>query len=431
MTTDPLHFAVPATPMKSDRLAAFVEAVRGSGLLSADRMAGLDEHAAAPDADPQEIARGLVNAGWLTALQVKALWKGRGQDLFLNQYVLLEKLGEGGMGEVYKARHRRMERDVALKVIRRERLDRPDAVKRFRREIQVAAKLNHPNVVLAFDADQCGELHFFAMEFVEGANLAERVRDRGPLPVPEACDSVRQAALGLQHAHEHGMVHRDVKPSNLLLSKQGVVKVLDLGLARLHDPAEGGEPSRITQDGLVIGTPEFLAPEQARNPSAADIRADIYALGCTLYYLLAGRPPYPGGTVTERVVKHETEPLPALDRKDLPPGLLGVIHKMMAKRPDDRYATPAAVAKALEPFCPSGPGPMSSGRLPAVAAALLTGLPPPLVEPPSADDFAFPDEEPEPAAAVPAETSWFPVVAGVVGVLVLAAGGFVAWKLIK
>src|SRR5262249_42481028 len=152
---------------------------------------------------------------WLTAFQVKMFWKARGAELFLGQYVLLDRLGEGGMGEVYHAKHRRMERDVALKVIRREKLGSPEAGKRFQREIEAAAKLSHENVVMAYDADQAGDRHFFAMEFVEGTNLAKLVKEKGPLPIAQACDCIRQAALGLQHAHERGMVHRDIKPSNL------------------------------------------------------------------------------------------------------------------------------------------------------------------------------------------------------------------------
>ena len=276
------------------QLAAFLEAVRRSGLVSNDKADQIAAWSEEPHADPQTIAKQIVQRGWLTAYQVKLIWKGRASELILNQYVLLERLGEGGMGEVFKARHRRMERDVALKVIRKEKLGSPEAVKRFHQEIQTAAHLSHANVVMAYDADQAADRHFFAMEYVEGTNLAKLVKEHGPMPVNQACDCIRQAALGLQHAFERGMVHRDIKPSNLLLGKGGILKILDMGLARLEESPSGEIESRITQEGLVIGTPDFLSPEQARDARAVDIRSDIYALGCSFYFLLTGHTPYPG-----------------------------------------------------------------------------------------------------------------------------------------
>src|SRR5689334_11930175 len=207
-----------------EKLAAFVEAVRASGLLPAGEVAALAEAAAAPAADAEALVGDLVKRGYLTAYQVRRLWKGRGEELFLNQYVLLDRLGEGGMGEVFRARHATLDREVALKVMRKEKLAKPESVRRFRREIRAAATLAHENVVMAYDADQSGDVHFFAMEFVDGTTLERLVEDRGPLPVAEACEYVRQAALGLQHAFEKGLTHRDIKPANLLVDKTGVVK---------------------------------------------------------------------------------------------------------------------------------------------------------------------------------------------------------------
>ena len=202
------------------------------------------------------------------------------------------------MGEVFKARHPKLGRVVALKLIRKERLDNPAAVRRFHREVQAAAQLEHPHIVRAYDADEAGDLHYFVMEYVEGTDLARLVKRDGPLTVDRACDYVRQAALGLQHAYERGMVHRDIKPANLLLTAKGdVVKVLDMGLARLDRPEkDAGASSTLTQEGAVMGTPDYIAPEQARDSHTVDIRADLYSLGCTLYFLLAGRVPFPGGT---------------------------------------------------------------------------------------------------------------------------------------
>src|SRR4051812_13972101 len=342
----------------SAKFAAFVEAVRASGLLPAAEVDALVGAAAQPDADPEALARDLVRRGLLTAYQVRRLWKGEGRELFLSQYVLLDRLGEGGMGEVFRARHTRLDRDVALKVMRKEKMAKPEAVKRFRREIRAAATLAHENVVRAFDADQSGDVHFFAMEFVDGTTLDQLVNARGPLPVAEASDYVRQAALGLQHAFEKGLTHRDIKPANLLVDKAGVVKISDLGLVLLEDPETAESAGRLTKEGLTVGTPDFVAPEQARNPRAADVRADIYSLGCTFYYLLTGEVPFPGGTPTEKMLRHAREAVPLPKRTDIPAGVLAVLTRMTDRKPDLRLQSPAEVAAALAPFVPKkGPPP--------------------------------------------------------------------------
>src|SRR4051794_21208686 len=257
------------------------------------------------------------------------------------RYRVLGLLGVGGMGAVYKAEHLKMGRPVALKTISPALTDRPGAVERFDREVRAAAALSHPNIVAAYDADQAGRLHFLIMEYVEGESLDRVVATRGPLPVAEACDAVRQAALGLQHAHDRGMVHRDVKPQNLMRTPDGRVKVLDFGLARFAgDAAAAGR----TETGCVMGTPDYMAPEQALSTRRADGRADLYSLGCTLYFLLTGRPPFPGESITEKLLHHQqTQPRPVETlRPDVPPGLAAVVRTMMAKRPDDRFLTPAA-----------------------------------------------------------------------------------------
>src|SRR4051812_10873123 len=354
----------------SAKFAAFVEAVRASGLLPAAEVDALVGAAAQPDADPEALARDLVRRGLLTAYQVRRLWKGEGRELFLSQYVLLDRLGEGGMGEVFRARHTRLDRDVALKVMRKEKMAKPEAVKRFRREIRAAASLAHENVVRAFDADQSGDVHFFAMEFVDGTTLDQLVNARGPLPVAEASDYVRQAALGLQHAYEKGLTHRDIKPANLLVDKAGVVKISDLGLVLLEDPETAESAGRLTKEGLTVGTPDFVAPEQARNPRAADVRADIYSLGCTFYYLLTGEVPFPGGTPTEKMLRHAREAVPAPSRPDLPDDLRAVLARMTARRPEHRYQTPAEVAAALGPFAGHPAPPPTPPPLPAISAGL-------------------------------------------------------------
>ncbi|MFO0878523.1 MAG: protein kinase [Gemmataceae bacterium] len=266
------------------------------------------------------------------------------------RYRVLRVLGRGGMGAVYLAQHVRMDRLVALKTIAGPALASSDAVARFHREVQAVASLVHPNIVVAYDADQAGPVHFLVMEYLEGTNLADEVRQRGPLPVHEACEVIRQAALGLQYAHEQGVVHRDIKPQNLMRTRQGIIKILDFGLARVQREATQGEG--LTQSGMIMGTADYIAPEQSRGSPEVDIRADIYSLGCTLYFLLSGTVPFPGGQALDKILRHVMEAPPSLKmhRRDLPAGLIAVVDRMMAKDPAGRYQTPAEVFCALTPF---------------------------------------------------------------------------------
>ncbi len=286
------------------------------------------------------------------------------------RYRVIGWLGAGGMGTVYKAEHRVMQRPVALKVIDPRLIDKPAAVERFHREVLAAARLTHPNIVTAHDADQAGATHFLVMEFIDGTNLTRLVSERGPLAVATACNYVRQAALGLQHAFEQGMVHRDIKPHNLVLTGAsgptgdlGTIKILDFGLARFV--SENAPAEDVTEVGTLMGTPDYIAPEQANDCHGADIRADIYSLGCTLYFLLTGRPPFGGGTALEKLVAHlQRKPMPLTERRqDVPPELARVIERMMAKDPARRYQTPAEVAAALAPFLTSVPRRRTASRL--------------------------------------------------------------------
>ena len=273
------------------------------------------------------------------------------------RYDVVGLIGKGGMGDVYQARHRMMDRTVALKVINRNLVRKREAVDRFHREVKAAAQLSHPNIVTAFDAEQAGDVHFLVMEFVDGTDLSDIIKERGTLSIDTACDYVRQVAIGLQHAHQRGMVHRDIKPQNLMVTEDGTVKILDFGLASLtpevsadSDTMEGG--SDLTVAGAIMGTPDFISPEQAEDARGADIRSDIYSLGGTLYYLLSGRPPFSEGSVTEKLKSHaraEPAPLESL-RDDIPSELAVVAGKMMAKIPADRFQTPAEVAEALKSF---------------------------------------------------------------------------------
>jgi len=276
------------------------------------------------------------------------------------KFRIVRELGRGGMGVIYLAEHRGLEKLVALKVISPAVLDNPDALARFHAEVKAAGKLDHQNIARAHDADQAGDLHFIVMEYVEGLSLAQGVERKGPLPVAHACHYARQAALGLQHASEKGMVHRDVKPQNLMLAPKGVVKVLDFGLARLRSERQGAVG--LTQADAFMWTPEYVAPEQATDARTADTRADIYSLGCTLYALLTGRPPFQEETLVKLVLAHiEKEPQPLHElRPDVPAELSAVVARMLAKDPAQRYQRPTEVAQALLPFCKPGGKPVAA-----------------------------------------------------------------------
>jgi hypothetical protein len=288
------------------------------------------------------------------------------------RYRIVRALGRGGMGIVYQAEHKLMERPVAVKVIAADLVASPEAVERFQREVRAAAKLEHAHIVRAYDAERAGSLILLAMEYVEGRTLADVVAAKGPLPVGYACRCVRQAAQGLQHAYEQGMVHRDIKPHNLMLSAKGVVKVLDFGLAKLateRASRDGG----LTGRDVTMGTPEYMAPEQARDTAAADVRADIYALGGTLFCLLTGRPPFAGATPIDVMLKHMQDAPPRVTdlRPEVPAGLADLIDRMLAKDPAARPQTPKEVAEALGAF--AKPGAKVSPPRPAQSA--FAGLP--------------------------------------------------------
>ncbi len=345
------------------------------------------------------------------------------------RYRITGCLGRGGMGVVFRAEHRLMERTVALKVINERLVANAGAVERFRQEVKAAARLAHPNIVVAHDAEQAGDIHFLVMELVDGASLDQLVRRQGTLPIGQACATVRQAALGLDHAFEKGMVHRDIKPGNLMLTSSDVVKVLDFGLSRFVSELAATAP--LTSSGTVLGTPDYIAPEQATDPRTADTRADIYSLGCTLYHLLVGHPPFPGGTALQTLIAHrERAPRTLISlRPDVPLELSRIVERMMAKEPSHRYATPGLVAAALAPFTSHSPSttviPPRRRRttrrlviaslfgLALVAAGIaLTFLPksdpaPPLAEAPPATELTVLASQPIPAgtASLPPATA--------------------------
>jgi serine/threonine-protein kinase len=285
------------------------------------------------------------------------------------RYKVVRELGAGGMGVVYKAEHRIMGRPVALKVMAAHLTAKAGAVERFRKEVRAAAQLNHPNIVTAHDADEAGGLHFLVMEFVEGISLDRFVAKKGPATIQLAASFTRQAALGLQHAHEKGMVHRDIKPQNMMVNRKAQVKVMDFGLARFVHTDEEEAATRpggrlpfgsakpvadpLTNPNLIMGTPDYLSPEQARNSHNVDSRSDIYSLGCTLFFLLTGRPPFSdASSLIDKLLAHtEQAPPPIRElRPDVPEGFAAILDRMLAKKPDDRFETAGDVAVAIQSF---------------------------------------------------------------------------------
>ena len=285
----------------------------------------------------------------------------------LGNYLILETLGEGGMGVVLKAQHIRMDRMVALKVLRSQAMQSPTAVKRFQQEVRAAAKLSHPNIVTAYDADEVRGVHFLVMEYVNGCSLAELLASRKKLDVKEAIQFVLQTARGLEYSHGEGVVHRDIKPGNLLLDKRGTVKILDMGLASIKEV--GDAPTQraaefVTQENQLLGTFDYMPPEQAEDARSVDHRADIYSLGCSLYRLLTGRPPYSGDNAIKKILAHRDNPIPSIRelRPDAPLHIDQVFRRMVAKRPEGRQQSMTEVITELE-ACLAGkfkPGPVDA-----------------------------------------------------------------------
>ncbi len=303
---------------------------------------------------PQSALELLAKAGELTSYQVSRILDGKLEELILGNYIVLSKLGAGGMGSVFKARHKRMKRVVALKMLNKEMLENSAGLQRFQREVESIARLSHPGVVGAFDADEGPLGYYLVMEFVEGDDLLNLVNKGGPFKIPRAVETMIQAAKAMAYVHAQGMVHRDIKPANFLVDGSGRVKVADLGLVRLEtgDSATAGtaDTEGITQACTIAGTLEYMAPEQAMDTKSADARADIYSLGCTLWFLLTGKVVYPADTQMKKVLAHQNEPIPSLKkaRADTPPILDAVFKKMVAKSTVDRYQTMEEVAADLE-----------------------------------------------------------------------------------
>ena len=356
--------------------ASVLQSLRDTPLLRADDLARIQQTLPPDLDDTQEIGKWLIRQGYLTLYQARKLIQGKASELVVGPYILLDKIGEGGMGKVYKAVQQRIGRTVALKVVVAQLLANITALRRFQRESRAAAQLSHPNIVRVYDAGQDGDTHFIAMEFVEGDDLSKLIKANGPMPVSMTCNYMRQAALGLQHAHTANIIHRDIKPGNLLVDKSGVLKILDMGLARPQFSEEDDSGvTALTQAGTVVGTPDFMAPEQAKNSSTVDHRADLYSLGCTWYYLLTGRPVFATGTTLEKLLKHQMDSPPSLHqfRQDVPIAVEAILWKLLAKNPADRWQSASELADAL--------GPMVGLPMPPQAIAVTEELPPEPLQP--------------------------------------------------
>ncbi|PHR95018.1 MAG: hypothetical protein COA78_31005 [Blastopirellula sp.] len=299
-----------------------------------------------------QLVDGLTDSQLLSTYQLRYIAAGKAKNLILGKYLILDKIGEGGMGSVYKARHTRLDRLVALKVVSRDPKNKV-ANARFFREVQTVAKLSHPNIVAVHDSDESNNCQFMVMEYIEGLDLKEKVKRTGPLAVSQAVNYLIQAARGLDYSHSQGIIHRDIKPANLLVDGNESIKILDLGLVRIEDPSS--DQAELTQHGVIMGTIDYMSPEQSFDAKTVDRRADIYSLGCTLHYLLTGKPPYTGSTQFARLLGHKEGTLPDLTqvRKDVPPQLNFVFQKLVSKSPADRYQTAAELIVDLENLLPA------------------------------------------------------------------------------
>ena len=346
------HDAEPGCPMIDPQATRFWQVARQSGLMENADLTACWESIAPEKRDAVEhierrLARQAVQSKRLTLWQAQQLLAGRTSGFKIDRYMLLDLIGQGGMGRVYLALDTRLDRRVALKILSPDRVSNPRSVKRFEREAKVGAQLQHENLVRIYDSGQAHGRLYLVMEYIEGKTIGTLIGEQGPMPPATAARLVRQTALGLEQMYRKGMIHRDVNPYNIMVTHDGIAKLADLGLAMKLD-----EENQVTRDGATVGTFDYVSPEQARHSHAVDIRSDIYSLGCTLYHMICGHVPFPGGSLPEKLYSHQTiEPPPlAATVPEIPEGLAQIISRMMRKRPDDRYATPLQLAHALEPY---------------------------------------------------------------------------------
>jgi len=358
-----------------------------------------------------QFSKWLVANRYVTEYQAVLLAKGHADSFFLNQYKILDRLGQGRMAGVYKAEHT-LGQVVAIKVLPPSKAKNPQLLGRFQREARMALRLKHPNVVRTYQLGEANDVQYLVMEYLEGETLEEILQRRRKLPPAEAVRLIHQALMGLQHIHEQGMVHRDLKPANLMLAPasgrgdadttlKATVKILDIGLGRFFEDSPQSEKMELTGEGVLLGTPDYLAPEQARDARAIDIRADIYSLGCVLYHALTGQPPFPDKNLLSQMVRHATETAKPLKEFNpaIPDGLQQIINWMLAKKPEERYPTPERAAQALQVFLVADSEPVrASGEEPQMHKYLTwletadngRGAPAPAAPAPASAPLAIP-----------------------------------------
>ena len=374
--------------------------VRKSGMVEEPRLtAYLHDHPVGRGAEPQdprEYADQLVRDAVITGFQKEQFLLGKWRGFTIGKYKLLERVGVGGMGQVFLCEHMLMKRRVAIKVLPPAKAEQPAALGRFYREARAAGSLEHPNIVRTHDIDQDGNLHFIVMEYVDGSNLLDIVKKFGPMDVRRATFYARQIAVGLDFAFRNGIIHRDIKPGNVLIDRLGQAKILDMGLARFYKDTSDMLTVKY-DDKIVLGTADYVAPEQVANSHSADVRADIYALGASFYFLLAGHPPFPQGTVSQKLTWHRTkDPTPIRQlRPEVPEALAAIVQKMLMKDPNQRYQSPAEVAMELERWVPASVPPPDPEEMPTLSPAARDQTPPP-------DPETMPTPDPDPPRAVPA-----------------------------
>jgi serine/threonine protein kinase len=341
------------------------------------------------EGDARSVAEILVRDGLLTQFQADQLLQGKWRGFHVGKYRILERIGSGGMGQVFLCRHIQLPSLIAMKVLPPSKASSPSALGRFYREARAAASLDHPHLVRTHDIGQDGELHYIVMEYIHGPNLLDVVKKSGPLSIERTVTYLYHIADALDYAHKKGLVHRDIKPGNILIDRYGKARLLDLGLARFcHD--EEDNLTVMYDDKMVLGTADYVAPEQIANSHHADIRADIYSLGATAYYLLAGHPIFPTGTVSQKLIWHGSkEPTPIGQiRPDVPEELAAVVMRMLAKEPRKRYQTPAELQAALLPLLPLEPPALPAEEMPRYSPLVMrllgeAGVPnPPLIRTP-------------------------------------------------
>ena len=345
--------------MNQSKPEDYVDLLLRSGLINRGKLmkfiSDLEAEVGTSPVDKQLLAKKLIDAGLITSWQHDKLRRGRFAGFFLGKYKLLSILGKGGMGAVYLAEHAQLNRRVAIKILPPALLENAAFLARFKQEARATASLDHPNIVRAYDVDQDGAYHYLVMEYVVGLELQQLVERKGQLPFRDIARYIGQACDGLQHAHNRGMIHRDIKPANLLVTNEGQIKILDLGVARIVDQ-DDKESVTLAHNEDVIGTVDYIAPEQLLDSHNVDNRADLYSLGCTMYFLLTGKRPFEEGTWAVRLMKHQNSVPPAIEllRPDTPPGLIAICQKMMSKQPKDRPQSASEVAQYLATWLEKG-----------------------------------------------------------------------------